>query len=63
MNNNFLINDRLVDDKLAALRAEGMRSQMLAQAGLQNRKSLFPELRRIFHRMLARAAGLTVRRI
>ncbi len=40
MNNNPLIVERMIDEKLSALRAEGMRSQMLAHAGLQDRKKL-----------------------
>ena len=63
MNNNFLINDRLVDNKLASLRAEGMRSQMIARANRENHKNHFPDLRRIFQRMLVRVTGLSLRRI
>ncbi len=52
-NHPYLI-EQMMDEKLADLRAEGMRSQMLAQAGLQNpNKIRFPVLQRLFHQMLA----------
>jgi len=64
MNNNPYLLELLVNDKLTALRAEGMRDQMLARAGLQNhRKLLFPDLRRFFHRMLVRVTSHSLRRI
>ncbi len=64
MNINPYLLERLVNDKLTALRAEGMRDQMLARAGLQNhRKLLIPDLRRFFHRMLVRVTRHSLQRI
>jgi hypothetical protein len=64
MNNNPLIVDRLIDEKLAALRAEGMRSQMLGQAGPKHHKRLFiPDLVRFFHVLFVRVTHPRVRRM
>jgi hypothetical protein len=64
MNNNPYILEQLANDKLAALRAEGMRSQQIAQAGLQNPKKLVvPDLLRFFSQMLVRVTRNGLRRI
>lgn len=58
MNHNPYFYERLANDKLSALRAEGLRSQMFAQAGLQHsRQPLFSDLRQFFVRMLVRVAS------
>jgi hypothetical protein len=62
--NNPNIVERLIDQKLADLRAEGMRSQMLAQAGLQHHKTfVFPDLSRFFCQLRALLARFSLRRI
>ena len=54
MNHHPIIIESFVDEKLSALRAEGMRSQMTAHAGAQKHgPALLPGLRRFFQQTLA----------
>jgi hypothetical protein len=64
MYHNPLITDQLIDQKLAALRDEGMQSQMLAQAGLLNHKKIqFPDFRQLFQRGLELVNNLILGRV
>ncbi len=64
MFNNPYLFEQMIDEKLADLRAEGMRSQMLAQAGLQNpKRPHFPDLQRFFRLILASVTRHSLRRV
>jgi hypothetical protein len=64
MNHSPYLVDRMVDEKLNSLRAEGMRSQALSRAGVQNHKPLlFPGLRRFFDRTWEWMTGLEPRKV
>jgi hypothetical protein len=57
MNHNPYFYERLANDRLSELRAEGLRSQSLAQAGLNSSRQFhFSDLRPLFHRLKQRLA-------
>ena len=64
MMHNPNIVEQIANNRLAELRAEGMRSQMLAQAGLTGHRKLdFSGFTRFFHQIAAFVAGFGLKRI
>ncbi len=60
MNSNPFFIERMMKEKLSTLRAEGMRDQSLARAGLGGPTIHFPDLHQSFRRLVGR---LTSRRL